>query len=532
MAYAEKRGKGPTPWRARYKLPDGTWAHEPGFETKQEALDWGRDQESQIRHGTWFDPRAGEVLTKTWIVQWEDSQDVSLNTQVTRSSLLKNHILPRWGDIPLNAITLADVVAWEKALQNEKNLSARTVRDIRALLATILGDAVNAKPPIIPSNPAARPRNRGKKSGRKLLVSPPRAWATPLEALLIAERAALLSGRDDEFIMLIDIAYTGKRWGETLGLEREFLLGDTINLEWQLEEISGKFYRLPPKDDSYRSTNWEPFIPLDLPPFLAALLAQQANSMNGRRCQCADVHGGSGKYLYMTPEGGHEWRNTFSRFVMRPACDGRYPAIESDNRPERLVIVDTTEAWPGIPIARWLPAEPGKPFTPPTGTGTPRLENSSTRGRCAACGRSVSRRRDGLLKAHKAKAGPCPGGGFPPAEPPVLAAWVPVKLGLTPHDLRHSQKTWMIEDRIPEVLAEIRLGHEIGGIRGVYSHVSPQMREDLKAALQARWEESLRARAALSPHSAVPILDRLLAPYRGPQNGLKVISQISPSQAA
>ena len=40
------------------------------------------------------------------------------------------------------------------------------------------------------------------------------------------------------------------------------------------------------------------------------------------------------------------------------------------------------------------------------------------------------------------------------------------------------------------------------------------MREDLTAALQARWETSLRDRAALNPHSPVPLLDNLLAPYR------------------
>jgi hypothetical protein len=39
-------------------------------------------------------------------------------------------------------------------------------------------------------------------------------------------------------------------------------------------------------------------------------------------------------------------------------------------------------------------------------------------------------------------------------------------------------------------------------------------RDDLKAALQARWEDSLRARAAISPHSPVPLLDELLAPFR------------------
>jgi hypothetical protein len=37
---------------------------------------------------------------------------------------------------------------------------------------------------------------------------------------------------------------------------------------------------------------------------------------------------------------------------------------------------------------------------------------------------------------------------------------------------------------------------------------------ELMAALQARWEESLRERAAVVPHSPVPLLDGLLASYR------------------
>ena len=48
------------------------------------------------------------------------------------------------------------------------------------------------------------------------------------------------------------------------------------------------------------------------------------------------------------------------------------------------------------------------------------------------------------------------------------------------------------EDGIPEILAEQRLGHEVPGMRGLYAHVSDQMRDDLKAALQVRWEDSLR----------------------------------------
>jgi hypothetical protein len=81
---------------------------------------------------------------------------------------------------------------------------------------------------------------------------------------------------------------------------------------------------------------------------------------------------------------------------------------------------------------------------------------------------------------------------------------------LTTHGLRHGHKTWMAEDGIPEILSEQRLGHEVPGMRGLYAHVSDRMRAQLTAALQVRWEESLRDRKAMSPRSPVKLLDELL----------------------
>jgi hypothetical protein len=75
------------------------------------------------------------------------------------------------------------------------------------------------------------------------------------------------------------------------------------------------------------------------------------------------------------------------------------------------------------------------------------------------------------------------------------------------------------EDGIPEILAEQRLGHDVPGMRGLYAHVSPRMRDDLIAALQARWEKSLRERASIDPRSPVLLLDNLLAPFRAGQSG-------------
>jgi hypothetical protein len=161
-----------------------------------------------------------------------------------------------------------------------------------------------------------------------------------------------------------------------------------------------------------------------------------------------------------------------------------------------------------------------------------RLVNSGTpTARCPACGRSVKWLASGTLVAHKVRDERCPGSGGLPAEDPALAAWLPVRQGLTPHGFRHSKKTWMIEDGIPEILAETCLGHLMPGMRGLYSHVSERMRQDLVDALQRRWEESLKVRAGLSPDSAVPVLDKWLAPLRrlDQGGGRNLASQIPPT---
>jgi len=155
---------------------------------------------------------------------------------------------------------------------------------------------------------------------------------------------------------------------------------------------------------------------------------------------------------------------------------GKHAGQRPGANPARIVIVDAAIP-PGIPLAAWPAPPPGtshdRGYEPPHGRG---------------------------IRALPATALP--------------ARWLPVKPGLTPHGLRHSHKTWMAEDGVPEILAERRLGHEVPGMRGLYTHVSDRMRDDLKAALQARWEQSLRARAAICPHSPLPLLDAMMAQHR------------------
>lgn len=168
---------------------------------------------------------------------------------------------------------------------------------------------------MVATNVAVKRRGRGRKRARRAIAvrGPEKVWATPLETLLLAERCALLSGRDDDFVLIVLTAYTGMRWGEVHGLERPACRLDRIQVDWQLRELAGRLEKVPPKDDSHR--------PVDLPPFLSALVSEQSLRTPGR-CACpgrAPVCGGRGQYLFLSSEGSHHRRSHYARSPQRTA---------------------------------------------------------------------------------------------------------------------------------------------------------------------------------------------------------------------
>ena len=118
---------------------------------------------------------------------------------MNRHELIRRFIRPTWGDSELGSLSTEEITKWENELPARTGIGRRPARDARSLLGTILGDAAATKPPLIPYDPAIRPGNRGCRTGRRLARAPQRVWATPLQALLVAERAALLTGRDEDF---------------------------------------------------------------------------------------------------------------------------------------------------------------------------------------------------------------------------------------------------------------------------------------------------------------------------------------------
>jgi integrase len=277
-------------------------------------------------------------------------------------SHLRNHILPRFGTVPIARIDRLAVKAFVKHLHTR--LADSSVRDVLTLLSMLLREAVADRR--IPFNPCHGVRTA---TGAR----PERPHATTAQILTIAKRMT----RPADQILVITGAYTGMRWGELAGLARTNTHLDDALIRVDpdvgaLHEVGGNLYLGPPKTrDSVRD--------IHLPPFLTDLLRD-----------VLDTH--DDDQVFTGERGGLLRRSAFSRRM-------------------------------------WQPAVNGNP-------------------------------RHGHL---------------------------PVLTGMHLHDLRHTHKTWLIEEDIPEVAQARRLGHRLPGVRGIYSHVTPAMNQRIVDALQHRW---------------------------------------------
>jgi integrase len=368
----------------RYRRADGTIGATHGFPTKTAATEHADGVETDQRRGTWIDPAAGKVTVGEWTAQWLDALDVAIRTEDYYRSLLTHHILPSWGDVGLADVSGIKVAAWAKQLR-ARGYAEATVAGIVKLLSLLLADAAEER--LIVANPIrARRRGRHRRTRRT-----ERIWATPAEALAVADNAAHLPGAGPgAAVLIVTAAWTGARWGELVGLQRPNLHLDDAALVVDpdvgaLHESSQGLHLGPPKTVESART-------IALPPFLVELLRAHL-----------DTH--DHPHVFVTPDRQLYRRSNFSRRAMRPAADGNHAHPRADWR------VD------------------------------------------------------------------------------------PVKPGLTFHGLRHSHKTWMIADSVPEIAQAHRLGHILGDkIQQTYSHVAPEVEHRLLDGLADRWAKAVADR--------------------------------------
>ncbi|MBB3666189.1 integrase [Prauserella sediminis] len=362
MAWIEQHGGG---WRVRYQRPDGSIGSESGFADPERARGRASDIKYELRNQLFQDPKKGQITLGEWIEIWSEAHDVSAGTWAKYRCHLDNHILPKFGDVPLAEMSRIRIKAWVKNLN--RHLADATTTDVMVLLSMILREAVDEG--LIANNPCSR-------LGVRLSAPKQRVVAAPWEVDRISQRCGT-----DGRVLVVTAAYTGMRWGELAGLQwhNVDLKAGTINIDADkgaLHEHGGVLELGPPKTPASVRT-------IHIPTSLTALLTEHA----GRQV---------GDHVFTGRHGGLLRRANFGKRFWKPAVEG-----------------------------------------------------DKERGRAA------------------------------------------LKPGLTFHDLRHTQRTWLIEDGVPEVLIHDRLGHRLPGVRGIYSHVTEPMIAAMCAGLERRWRNSI-----------------------------------------
>lgn len=263
MAWVEQCGS--RSWRVRYRRPGSGVRSVSGFGSRRDAVAYAAGLEVDRRRRVWIDPADSAVTVAEWVARWFRSLNLDPRTIESYRSRLRCHLLPKFGDLPLVAITALGVTEWVRELERA-GYAPSTVSSQLNLLSMLLTDAVDER--LIPFNPVRRRRRRGRRSRRAV---PERIWATSEQVVRIAEQAGLLGGPIAR-LLVITAAWTGCRWGELAGLHR-----DNVDLRrgvividplvGALHESGSMRWLGPPKTRASART-------IALPPFLVALLRE------------------------------------------------------------------------------------------------------------------------------------------------------------------------------------------------------------------------------------------------------------------
>ena len=231
-------------YQVRVRGADGT-ERSKTFHTRKEAERFEREFLSGRDRGTLIDPRLASETLNQFSDRWLDLHGGRLRPRTAElyRSLLRRHILPRFGALPLGKITTAEVRAWNAELALRVAVTAaKAYRLLSQIMKTAVEDG------LIVRNPCAV-------RGAGLEKSPERPVAS------VQEAAALAQAMPERLRLAVYLAaWCQLRRGEILGLERRDvdLLHGTIRIERTVSWPPGGMQLGPPKTQAGVRTVYVP----------------------------------------------------------------------------------------------------------------------------------------------------------------------------------------------------------------------------------------------------------------------------------
>jgi integrase len=267
-------------WRARYR-DSAAKEHAKHFDRKGEAERWLASMQVSLDRGEWVDPSLSRITLRERAGVWlRGLAHLKPSTRQRYASIVSQHVLPKWGDVPLAKVNHGEVVAWVGTL-TRNGAAPSTVRQTYRVLALILDLAV--RDGRLPRNPAL---------GVKLPV-PEQAEKRILTHKQVASLADACRPPYD--LVVLVLSYTGVRWGELAALRvlDVDLPARRLHVIRSMTEVNGRAVLGTPKSGKGRD--------VPVPTFL---LDRLATHIEGK--QATDL-------LFTSPHGGVLRNNNFRR---------------------------------------------------------------------------------------------------------------------------------------------------------------------------------------------------------------------------
>lgn len=246
----------------------GTYRSLGTFQTRAEAELVLAEAKAAQSRGSWVDPQAGTMTVSEYVGDWI-ATNRKIRSPLTRDlygSLLRNHITPQIGQVPLNKVTPKLVRDWhtERTEQASATTAAKAYRLLRAAYNTAVGDE------LVVRNPCRVEAGGQEHSEERPVATVPQVFA-------------LAHAMPDRLKVLPLIAMFGSlRFGECAGLQRRDVdpLGSKVHIRRQIQRLAdGTITELPPKQSSARTVALPPQVMQTLVDHLDHHVATEAEAL-------------------------------------------------------------------------------------------------------------------------------------------------------------------------------------------------------------------------------------------------------------
>jgi integrase len=295
-------------WQASWRDPAGR-KRARNFATRKEANAFLSEIDTALNRGTYIDPRAGKIKLGDYARRWFAARVLERTTAARDASVMRTHVLPRWGDTPLVRIDHTSVQQWVTDLS--RRLAPATVVECHRILSGVMRSAVRDR--LIAFNPCEGvqlPKRRRKDIDGQIITQ---------EDLVVR----LLPAVPERYRALVGLAGgTGLRWGECIGVRWDALdlVGHEVDVIRVAVEVAGHVTAKPyPKSRAGRRK-------VPLPAFVLELLADHAQL----------VPPGPAGEVFTNADGGPMRRTNFRARVWRPALvrAGLLGNVEKEEGPD------------------------------------------------------------------------------------------------------------------------------------------------------------------------------------------------------